>query len=113
MAAEADREPGRHHLDDAAERVAGFLARVYRGDHRALRVRVGDAHLRFLGDAAQFLYRDIGGSPGLGRADADDVAENLDTEGREQLSGQGANRDARGGLARGGAFEHVADIVEV
>ena len=113
VAAEADRQSGRDHLDDAAERVAGFLARVDFGDDRALGLRVGHPHLRFLGDAPQFVDRKILGRFRFGRADADAVSEHRDAERREQLLGQRADRDARGGLARRRAFEHVADVLEV
>jgi hypothetical protein len=49
VAAEPGRKPGRHDLDDAAERVAALLAVVDRRDDLPLGVRVGDAHLGDLG----------------------------------------------------------------
>src|SRR5216683_7842497 len=44
VAAESDRQARRHDLDDAAERVAGFLALVDRRDYRALGGRVANAY---------------------------------------------------------------------
>ena len=46
-------------------------------------------------------------------ADGEHPAEHADAEQSEQTLGDRAHRDARGGLARRGALEHVAHVVEV
>ncbi len=113
VAAEADRESARNHFHDAAESVAGLFAFVDCGDNPVLGGRVGNPHLRILCDAPQVLDTHFGRHSRLGPADADDVAEHGNAERVDKLLGEGADRDARGGLARRGALEHVADIVEI
>ncbi len=76
-------------------------------------VGVRHAHRRCFGDAAQLFDAQRGGSIRLGRADARHVAEHVDSERRENLLCQGADRHARSGFARGSPFEHVADIFEI
>ena len=48
-------------LDDAAEGVAGFFARVDFGDDCAFGVGIGDPHLRRFGNAAQLGDAQISG----------------------------------------------------
>ena len=62
---------------------------------------------------ASSLDRDVGGHFRLDRSDTHDVTEHGNSERLQQLPRERADRDARGGLARRGAFQHVADIVEV
>ena len=49
----------------------------------------------------------------LGRADARDVAEHVDSKRRQNLLGQPADRHPRRGLARRRPLEHVANIFEI
>src|SRR5271170_1926015 len=82
VTAEADRQSGRDDLDDTAERVAGFFARVDFRDNFAFSIRVSDAHLRRFGDAAQLRNAQLRMRLRLGRADARDVTQHVDSEWR-------------------------------
>src|SRR5260221_341227 len=78
MAAESDGQSGRDDLDDAAERVSGFFARVdFRNDF-TFRFRIGDAHLRLFRNSPQLRDAQLGMRLRFGRADTRDVAEHLE-----------------------------------
>src|SRR5215469_7331718 len=100
VAAEADRQSARDHLDDAAEGVAGLLTRVDLFDNRTLRNRIGDADLRLLGCPLQIRHAEVLGSCGDGCADADNVTKNLDPEWLDKLLCETADRDPGGRFTR-------------
>src|SRR5690606_21367256 len=111
--AEPGRDAVREHLDDAAERVAGLLAVVDLGDHRGGRRGVEAAH------GVRVERRDVVGAGHrrvlghLDGADPHDVRDEPDAERLlEELRGRGAEGDARRGLARRGALQHGARVVE-
>lgn len=109
---EADRHSGRDDLDHAAEGVAVLLRRLDLGDHRLLGVGVEGADRTGVdglevGDARW--RTDIR----IARADRDDVGDDVDAEHlTEEVTGDGAGRDACRGLPSAGAFEHRAGVVE-
>ena len=106
---EPDRQAVDDDLEDAADGVAGRSRLVDPGDHRGLGVRVRAAQRRGVGLVAR---------PGaVGRVDrhaADLGGERpgLDAELAQERAGDAAGRDPGRGLARRGALEDVADVVE-
>ncbi len=113
VAAESDRKPRRDHLDYAAQRVAGFFARVDLFDDRALGDRIGNPHLRFFRDAPQVRATEIVRRFNLGCADTHDVAQHVNSEWPQKLHRERADRDARRSLTRRRALEHIANIVKI
>ena len=99
------------HLEDAAERLVGLAGDVDLLDHRRRRVRVEAAH-RGLVDALEVRHRQALALGRRDRADALDVAADLDPEGAQQRLGQAAGGHSRGRLACAGALEHVAHVLE-
>jgi hypothetical protein len=81
-------------------------------DHAPLGVGVGHADL---GELGRFEYLRGAALADLrfDAADLGDVAHHTHAEAFEHLARESAGRDARGGLARGGALEHVADVAVV
>ncbi len=100
----------RLHLEDAAERLVGLAQPVDLGDHRTRRRGVEAAHGRGvdLGEVLQLQRR--GRRGGVDGGDLHDVRAHVHAERGEIGLAQGAAGDARGGLARGGALEDVADV---
>ena len=109
--AHAGRIAEGEHFDDAAERVAGRLRRVHGGAHARARRRVGAAQRVGLDprDVLEAQRRRRGALS----AHRDDVAHHAAADGREQELRDGSAGDSRRGLARAGAFDDVADVVQV
>ena len=110
VAAEADRQAARDHLEGAAGGVAGVAAAIDLRNHADFRVEVGAAQRRVGADVARRFERDAQRRVEADAVDAIHVAHDLDVERSEQLPGDGACRDARRGLARARALEHIANV---
>ena len=95
----------------AAHRVAGFARLVDLGDHPLLELGVRAVQRRVVADGLRICKRHGQRIRHRRRADAEDVADDLGADLAQQLPGDGADGDARGGLARAGALEDVADVV--
>src|SRR5581483_6024677 len=108
-------ETGRHavaeHLHHATERVTDLRGRLHRGHHLVLGLRVEAPHGRVV-DALEVVRRRAGLARCAHRAELDHVAEDRRAELREQGLRERTGRDARRGLARARALEHVARVVE-
>ncbi len=110
--AEPDGQAVGDHLDDAAEGVAVLLGGLDLGDHVRFGGLVEGPH-RALVDAGQVGRAGRGAVVGLRGADRDDVGHHLDPEDlAQELAGDGACGDPRGGLACTGALENGPGVVE-
>ena len=110
--AQADRQPVRDHLDDAAEGVAVLLGRLDLGDHRLFGGLVEGAH-RAVVDGGQVAGLRRRAVVGRRRADRDDVREHLDAQRlAQERPRDGAGGDPGRGLAGAGPLEHRAGVVE-
>ncbi len=106
-----DRHAAGDHFEAAAQRVAGVARRIDRGDHPRFDVAVDAVQRRVARDGRDILERD-GEHIGDRRvANRRDVADDLGAEVLQQLTGNRSDGDARGGLARAGALEHVAHVL--
>ncbi len=106
--AEADRDAGRPHLEDAAERIAGFFGGVDGGDHALPGCGIGAADGVLVDGGPVRLAFDLR----MDVADRCRVGVDGDAELFEKATADRTDGDARCGLAGGGALEHVAHIVE-
>ena len=111
VAAQTRRQIVDDDLEGAAHRVAGLARLVDLRDHLLLDGRVGAVQRRILGDRARLGERD-GQWIGQGRRpDAHDVADDLGADAAQQLAGDRADGDARGGFPRAGTLEDVAHVL--
>ena len=108
--AEAGDQPERLHLEHAAERLVLLAQAVDLRHHRAAGLGVQAAHRRGvnLGEVLQPKRR--GGLRRVDRGDLDDMRAHVHAQRGEERLAQRAAGDARGGLARRGPLEHVADV---
>ena len=109
--AEAGDEPERAQLEGPAERLVALAQDVDLLDHRRrdLRIQAADrrgVHVGEVGERQGVALRRAH------RADLRHVGDDLDAHGAQERLGERAARDARGGLARARALEHVADVAE-
>ena len=110
VAAQADGQPARDHFERAAGGIAGIAAAIDLRDHVDFGIEVGAAQRRVGADVARRFERDAKRRVEADAVDAIDVADDLDVECLQQLPGDRAGRDARRGLARARALEHVANV---
>ena len=109
---ETRRHPVAEHLDHTTERVARGGRALDLRDHRFLGRRI-EAAQRGLVDAIEVGGSRTGNVGGdRGRTHPDHVRDHRGPEVREQRLRERAGRDARRGLTRRGALEHVAGVVE-
>ena len=111
VAAEAGRHAVRDDLEGAAHRVAGFARLVDLGDHPALQIWIDAVQRRGVADGPGVGKRHRQRIGHGGRADAEDVADDLGLDLLQQLPRDRADRDPRSRLASRGALEDVPDVV--
>src|SRR5438477_400920 len=108
---DADRNAEREHLEHAAERVALATHLFDQLDHARLGLLVQAAQRRRI-DPVEVLRADDDVVRSLDGADLKDVRQHVDPQGGEESFADRTDCDARRSLARAGALEDRASLIE-